>query len=142
MKNVILFIALMFAYTGLKAQSQTATNSAVDATETLAQRYQLDASQKADLLKIQERKYRNLSEVEPLRDTDPGKYVHKISAMQQDNARAIELILRKDQIQIFRQDQLAFREKKAEMAKELKSNGVSQQEISYRLAELDLEALK
>lgn len=142
MKHVLLCLALLFASASAIAQSEAEKNPAREAAEVLAQRYQLDAKQKAEMVKIQERKYRNLGEIEPLRKTDPQLFMQKIRALQQANEKSYERVLRKEQLQLFRQEQLALREKKALVSKEMKSAGASQQEINQKMTELDLEALQ
>lgn len=142
MKNVLLCLALLFASAGAIAQSEADKNPAREAAEVLAQRYQLDAKQKAEMVKIQERKYRNLGEIEPLKKTDPQKFMQKIRSLQQANEKSYERVLRKEQLQLFRQEQLALREKKALVSKEMKSAGASQQEINQKMTELDLEAMQ
>lgn len=142
MKNAILCFALLFIAAGIFAQTEALQNPAVEAAEALSQRYQLDTRQQAEMLKIQERTQRNLSEIKPLEQTNPALYIQKIRSLQYANEKSYERILRKEQLQIFRQDQIALREKKARVTKEMKEAGSSPQEIEYKMAELDLEVLQ
>ena len=141
MKNVILCLALLLFASIAMAQSETGKTPAQEATEKLIQQYSLDASQQAEMLKIQERKYRNLAEIEPLKKTAPQQYLLKIRALQHANEKSFEGVLREEQIKIFRQGQISLREKKAQAYKEIKAAGSSQQEIDQKMIELDLEAL-
>jgi hypothetical protein len=141
MKNLILSLALLFALADAFAQSATATTPAQEATAKMTQLYGLDASQQAEMLKIQERKYRNLAEVEPLKTSAPSDYILKIRAIQLGNSASFERILTEGQMETFRKEQKSLREKKAIAYKELKTAGASQQEIDKKMMECDLEAM-
>lgn len=146
MKNLIFCAVLLFTAVGAMAQTtigQAAAEKtpAQTATEKLSQRYSLDQKQQAEMLKIQERKYRNLAEVEPLKATDPGQYVRKIQSIQAGNNTSFERIMNKEQVKVLRQQQLELRNKKATVYKEMKSAGAQQGQIDLRMAELDLESL-
>jgi hypothetical protein len=141
MKNLIFCAVLLFAALGAKAQTAAEKTPAQTATEKLSQLYSLDQKQQAEMLKIQERKYRNLAEVEPLKATDPGQYVRKIQSIQAGNNTSFERIMTKEQVKILRQQQLDLRNKKAIAYKEMKSAGAQQGQIDLRMAELDLESL-
>ena len=123
------------------SQTDAAKSPAQSATELLAQRYGLDPSQQAQMLKIQERKFRNFSEIDPLKATDPQVYMQKVKAMQMANARSIERMLKADQLTAFRKQQVSLREKKALAFKEMKNTNASQQEIDKKMTELDLESM-
>lgn len=141
MKNIILSLAFLFFAGVLLAQTQT-ESPAQKATEKLAQLYNLDASQQVEMLKIQERKYRNLAEIEPLKTTDAQLYSKKVRALQYATNKSFERVLRKDQMPLHNQEQTALREKKALTYKELKTAGASQQEIDNKMLALDLESLQ
>lgn len=141
MKNVILCFALLFFAFGATAQSGAAKTPAQDAVEKLTQLYGLNAAQQADMLKIQERKLRNLAEIEPLKISDPQAYLRKVQAIQLGNNESFERIFNADQKKMLKQQQVALREKKAVVFKEMKTAGSAQQEIDKKMLELDLEAL-
>ncbi|MBI5914831.1 MAG: hypothetical protein HY842_05600 [Bacteroidetes bacterium] len=141
MKNVISCLALLFFAFGAAAQSGAAKTPAQDAVEKLAQLYGLNATQQADMLKIQERKLRNLAEIGPLKISDPQAYLRKVQAIQLGNNESFERIFNADQKKMLKQQQVALREKKAVVFKEMKTAGSAQQEIDKKMLELDLEAL-
>ena len=142
MKNVILCLAFLFFAGGLLAQTKAGESPAQKATEKIVQLYNLDANQQSEMLKIQERKYRNLAEIEQLKTTDAQLYSKKVRALQYANNKSFDRILRKEQMSVHHEQQTAFREKKALAYKELKTAGASQQEIDNKMLALDLESLQ
>ena len=141
MKNQIFCLVFLFCALGATAQNAAEKTPAQQATEQMTQRYSLNQKQQAEMLKIQERKYRNLAEIEPLKMSDPGLYLRKVQSIQLGNNASFERLLSDEQEKTLRQQQLQLREKKAVAYKEMKSAGASQQEIDRKMAELDLEAL-
>lgn len=139
MKNLILCLVLLFAAFG--AMGQSAPNPAQAATEKLTQLYGLTAKQQAEVLKIQERKFRNLADIETLKQTDPNGYARKVQSIALGNNASFERIFTAEQQQVLRQQQLQLRERKAVAFKEMKTAGKSQQEIDRKMLELELEAL-
>ena len=141
MKNLIFCVVLLFSAFGATAQSAAVKTPAQEATEKMTQLYSLNEKQQGEMLKIQERKYRNLAEIEALKASDPALYMRKIQSIQLGNEASFERILGAEQAKTFKQQQLQLREKKAVAYKEMKSAGASQQEIDKKMVELDLEAL-
>lgn len=142
MKNVILSLAFLFFAGGLAAQAKAGETPAKKTTEKLVQLYNLTSGQQAEVLKTQERKYRNLAEIEQLKATDQELYAQKVRALQFANDKSLERILTKSQIPLLRQQQKALREQKALANKELKATGASQEEINSKMLEIDLESLQ
>lgn len=143
MKNLIFSALLMFFAFGAMAQTASTDNAdpAQAATEQMTLLYGLNENQQQEMLKIQERKYRNLAEIEPLKKTDPSGYILKIRSIQLGNNASFERILNAEQLTTLKQQQFKLREKKAVAFKEMKSAGASQQEIDKKMTELDFEAL-
>lgn len=131
-------LVLLFAAFGAMGQS---TSPAQQATEKMTQLYGLSAEQQVEMLKIQERKYRNLADIEPLKASDPSAYILKVRAVHSGNNVSFERILDAEQMKVFRQQQQQFREKKSIIYKQLQSKGASQQEIDKAIMEHELEAL-
>lgn len=142
MKKVTFCLAFLFLGTLTFAQNKTELTPARKATEKFAVLYNLDPAQQAEMLKIQERKYRNLAEIESLKSSDAILYGKKIRALQYATFKSFERVLRKDQMQIHRQQQTALRDKKAKTYKELKSGGASDAEINNQMLAIDLESLE
>lgn len=141
MKNPIFCLVFLFCALGATAQNATDKTPAQAATEKMTQLYQLDQKQQAEMLKIQERKYRNLAEIEPIKVSNAQLYQRKIQSIQVGNNASFERILNAEQKKTLRQQQLELRNKKAAANKEMKSTGATQQEIDQKMMELDLEAL-
>lgn len=142
MKNITLCLTFMLLASAFSLQAQTPESPSAQATAELSQRYGLNAAQNAQMLKIQERKYRNLSEIEPLKISDPVLYGQKIRALQLGHDKSIERMLTQEQMKIHHQQRTAFREKKALAFKEMKSAGASQAAIDARMLQLDVESLQ
>lgn len=142
MKNLIICFLCLFSAFGAMAQAtSTSTTPAQAATEQMNQRYGLNEKQQAEMLKIQERKFRNLAEIEPLKASDPNAYTLKIRSIKLGNDASFDRILNAEQMAIYNQEQQKLREKKALVYKEMKSAGSPQQEIDNKMTMLDLEAL-
>lgn len=142
MKNLILCVVCLFCAFGAMAQATPkSTTPAQEATLKMTQLYSLNEVQQAEMLKIQERKYRNLAEIEPLKISDPNAYVQKIRSIKLGNDASFDRILNAEQMTIYKQEQQKLREKKAVVYKEMKSAGSPQQEIDNKMTMLDLEAL-
>lgn len=141
MKNVLLCFFLLFLSGKALSQASDAQSPAQSATAQWTQRYGLDATQQAQMLKIQERKYRNLSEIAALKSSDPQLYFKKVKAVQAGNAYSIERMLKGEQLNTFKKERTALREQKATAYKTLKSAGATEYEIEAKMAELDLAAM-
>lgn len=141
MKNPIFCLVFLFCALGATAQNATDKTPAQAATEQLTQRYNLNQKQQVEMLKIQERKYRNLAEIEPIKLSNAPLYQRKVQSIQIGNNASFERLFDAEQNKSLRQQQLQLREKKAVAYKEMKSSGASQQAIDKKMMELDLEAL-
>jgi hypothetical protein len=142
MKNFLTCLFFSLLAWGVSAQQSTATKPAQTATDKLSQFYGLDDKQQAEMLKIQEQKFRNLAEIEPIKHTDITLYIQKVRALQFGTEKSIERILTEDQHKLLRQRQISLREEKALAYKELKTADATQQEIDQKMMELDLKALE
>ncbi len=129
----------MYLLAGPALQAQE--GRAAEATAALVPVYHLNAKQQAEMQKIQERKYRNLSEVEPLREEDPSLYLQKVKALQFAHEKSIERMLDDTQIQVHRQRQTAFRERRAAVVKSLKATDARQETVEQEMLRVYLEAL-
>ena len=142
MKNLIFcFVCMVFAFGAMAQATSTGATPAQEATQKMTQLYSLNEAQQADMLKIQERKFRNLAEIEPLKISAPNAYVQKIRSIKLGNDASLDRILNAEQKAIYMQEQQKLREKKALVYKEMKSAGSPQQEIDNKMAVLDLESI-
>lgn len=135
-------LALLFvASLGTQAQTTAATSTAQEATQKLTQFYGLDEEQQAEMLVIQERKLRNLAEIEPLKASNPSDYTLKVRSIQSGNNASIQRVLNEEQTKLYRQEQQRLRTEKSNFYKTLKTNGASQQEIEKKMVEFELQSM-
>ncbi|MCB0521553.1 MAG: hypothetical protein H6577_06000 [Lewinellaceae bacterium] len=142
MKNFVCSLLFLLIGWGTFAQSSDQQALAQQSTEQLTKLYGLDAQQQSKMQVIQERKYRNLAEIGPIKNTDPQLYIKKVEALRLANEKSIERILNEDQRTLLRQQKAAARNEKALVYKEMKQAGASQMEIDQKLMELDIKALQ
>ncbi len=142
MKKIFFSLFILCLTTGAFAQSETTQSPAQVSTGKLAKEYGLNQNQQAEMLKVQERKYRNLAEIEPLKNSNPQLYIQKVRSLQYANDMSFRKVLDEQQEKTFQQKQSDLRRKKAEIYKEMKSTGAAQNLIDAKIAELDVEALQ
>ena len=141
MKQILLSLALFLIAGGLFAQSGTEKTPAQKDTEALVAEYQLNDDQAVEMLKVQQRKYRNLKEFEPLMNQDVKLYLRKLRALVSATDASYRRIFNEQQLESYNQKLRELRLKKAQLYKEMKAAGASQFEIDKKLVQLDLEAL-
>lgn len=139
MKNTILSFALLLF--GLSLAAQSGQPTAQSLTDKMAEKYQLTDQQKTEMLTIQERLLRNLSEIEGLKKTDPTQHIEKMRALKMGTDSSIERLLTKEQLTIFRQEKAEFRKQKSTLYSDLKAKGASQMQIDYKISELEEASL-
>lgn len=131
-----LIFSLSFLMLGLVAFAQN-NNSAQAKTDELSQFYQLDDAQKAQMLEIQQRRDRNMSEIAVIKDSDKRVYRHKCRAIQQSTDASIRRILKEDQMEQYNQRRIEWRKKRAAKVSELKESGATAEEIEDALLEVN-----
>jgi hypothetical protein len=141
MKNLILSLAFLFVCGSLFAQANDEPPTLEQTMATLTALYQLDDEQQEEMLVIQQRKYRNLGDIEDLRSSDPALFKKKLQSLHHGNIGHMHQLLNEEQLKVFRQKQMELRQQKADLFKALKGNGSQQAEIEKQMIELDLEAL-
>lgn len=138
-KIVFSLMVLCFLTTAVFAQKNTDAAKAV--TEKLTTVYSLTDTQVAEMQVIQERKYRNLSEIESLKDSDREKYILKLRAIQTGNDASIKKMLTEEQRAIFDQRRVANREMMAVQYKQMQSENLSKDAMDDRIIALEMEKL-
>ncbi len=127
---VLFFIAGSVAVSAQKVESKppvsagnaSTPNDAIarEAAEKLVAKYNLNADQAKQVYTIQQRKQRNLSEIEPVKTTDRNLYLAKLESLQKGTLSSIRRLLRtKDQIDLYQKTQSDIRVKRAEKRQEL-----------------------
>ena len=131
-KFLTAIVALLFV-TAMQAQSFNAQQAANE----LASAYSLDEAQKTEMVTIQERKARNLTEIQSLKSTDRATYIKKLKAIRYGTDASIKRLLNKDQMEVFFAKSKERRQKEADVMSEMKAAGATQEEIQEALAQID-----
>ncbi|HHS95642.1 MAG TPA: hypothetical protein ENJ45_03560 [Phaeodactylibacter sp.] len=137
MKKLLLIIPLMFFTLALFAQHEvSATDPAVlQVVEKYTAKYQLDEQQVAKMVRIQQRRLKNLNEIAELQHSDNAKYLQKRKAINTGTEVSIKMILYKEQRMRFDAERANIRKKKAEKTAELKAKGLNPHQMTpYLLA--------
>lgn len=131
-KFLTAIVALLFV-TAMQAQSFNAQKTANE----LASAYSLDDAQKTEMLIIQQRKARNLTEIQSLKSTDRPTYIKKLKAIRYGTDASIKRLLNKEQMEVFFAKSKERRQKEADVMSEMKAAGATQEEIQEALAQID-----
>ncbi len=132
MKYVLVFM-LSLAALGLGAQDQRALIEQETRQQTAL--YQLDENQAQQMLHIQERRFSNLEEIEPLRASDYGLYLQKRRAIRTNTDASVRRILRSEQLEIYNEQMVQRRLSDSQFIKEKLQEGKTKEEIELLLLE-------
>lgn len=133
-----IFLTCLVALLAVGAYAQSIDRAAVQqATDELAALYQLDDEQKAKMFTIQERHFKNMAQVEPIKNTDQKLYVQKKRAVRMGTDASTKRLLTEAQMPIFNEQQLERRKKESEIIKQMKANGASKEEIQLAILEME-----
>ena len=133
--SFIILLSLLFSV-ALSAQDSPSPE-AVRAVEEMDARYQLSEEQEAEALVIQERRLRNLAEIEYLKEQDRKLYLRKKDAIRQGTEASVQRMLNKEQLPILKQAFAERRMRVAELVQKMKEEGASQEEIQMAVWELE-----
>lgn len=133
MKKFLTAIVALLFVTALQAQSFNAQKAA----DQLAGIYSLNAEQKAEMVTIQQRKARNLSEIQSLKTSDKATYIKKLKAIRYGTDASIKRMLNKEQMEVYYAQSKARRQKEADLMNKMKQEGASPEQIQAALAEID-----
>ncbi|MBP6825437.1 MAG: hypothetical protein KA165_02660 [Saprospiraceae bacterium] len=144
---VLFFIAGSTALSAQKIEAKppAASGNAVsqddavarEAAEKLAAKYSLNADQAKQVYTIEQRKQRNLAEIEPLKTSDRSRYLAKLESLQKGTLNSIKRTLHtKEQLDLFQSTQADVRTKRAEKRKELLLAKSSKEDIQAVLLEI------
>jgi tRNA A37 N6-isopentenylltransferase MiaA len=141
MKKYLLIISALFlTLSGFAQQGEAATDPEVQrVVEKFKAKYNLDEVQAAKMVKIQQRRMRNLDEIASLAQSDPTTFLQKRQAINKGTEVSVKMMLNKDQREVFDKDRTAIRLKKAEKMAELKGKGLSPQEMESHLLAIEDE---
>ena len=108
MKKLILSLSLLLLGIGVFAQKSVHPIVQKD-TDALVTLYNLDDAQKEKVLVIQERKHRNLAEIEVLKGRDDKLFRHKFRAIHKNTDASIRRILNEEQVKVYNEKRLEKR---------------------------------
>ncbi len=137
-KFLTAIFTLLFVF-NLSAQSLNRVTADNPVVQKFTQKYNLTDLQVEKMIEIQERRLKNLAEIETLRDSDAKTYHQKRSAINKGSQTSVSLMLSPEQIVIFDQVRLELRKQKAKKTVELKESGLSYEEIQIALIDLENE---
>jgi len=138
MKRILIVLIASFTMAAsLSAQSKVNTREVQQATNAVAALYQLDETQKEKVYEIQDRRLRNLAQVETIKATDYDTYLLKRRAVQIGADNSIKRLLNETQLKIYEGQVAARRQKEVEKMIELKKQGASKEEIEKALLEIE-----
>lgn len=141
-KIVFSFLVTCILATASFAQKSSDTDRIKAATDRMTALYNLTDVQIPQMQKIQERKYRNLAEIESLKNTDREKYILKLRSIQTGHDGSVDRMLTNEQREIFNQKRGENRLMFSVNYKELKQRGASQEELDNKIIELELLKLE
>ena len=137
MKKIVLSLSFCLAVLALSAQAGVDQDAVQQATSEMVALYQLDAKQTVKMQTIQERRFRNLAEIEFMQDSDPQQYLIKKKNIRKGMEHSIRMMLTNEQMPIFNQQLVERRKQESEKIKQMKLNGASKEEIQNALLEID-----
>lgn len=138
MKRILIVLIASFTITvTVSAQSKVNAREVQQATNAVAALYQLDETQKEKVYEIQDRRLRNLAQIETIKATDYDTYVIKRRAIQIGTDNAIKRLLNETQLKIYEAQIAVRRQKEVDKMIELKKQGASKEEIEKALLEIE-----
>lgn len=138
-RSYLLLVALLLSV-GAVAQSTTdATASVRQATAAVVDLYSMDDSQAEAVLIIQQRHFKNLAQIAPLRTTDYPLFLKKMRSIRQGTEASTRRLLSEEQLLIFEAQVQDRRKADSELIKQLKLEGKNPEEIQLALLERELE---
>lgn len=135
-------IAIAVFMMGLTLSMSAQTNMQVDpvavqkATDEQVALYKLDANQAKEMYKIQERRLRNLQEIETLKEQNYDLYLAKRKAARTGTEGSIKRLLTPEQRPILEAQQMERRKQEGEKIQSMRAAGASKEEIQKAILEM------
>ncbi len=138
-KNILVVLAVCACSLTAMAQTSAVKEAARKATEELTSQYGLSESQITQMLVIQERRFNNLAEIEPLKTSDELLYRQKLRTIRLGMEASMERIFTPEQRLILNEQRAERRRQDAVRLKALQADGTSKQELMNFMLELEAE---
>jgi hypothetical protein len=129
--KMLLFFLLLGGI--VSAQERSATVE--QAVQEHIARYNLSDEQVAQMYVIEERRERNLQEIEVLRESNYRLYLEKQQSVRNNSEGTIRQVLHKEQRYILDQEQAAYRQATSNLIQQMRQEGKSKEEIELALLE-------
>lgn len=126
-------ILILFLGGALMAQDYSA--NVIQSVNESSTRYDLDDKQRIQMFVIEERRERNLAEIETLRATDHPLFLQKKQAIRKNTTGSIHRMLTEDQRLVLGQEKLAYRIETSDLIRQYRSEGKNKSEIELLLLE-------
>lgn len=110
------------------------------ATDKLVAKYTLNADQAKQMYTIQQRKERNLGQLESLKTSSRSHYLAKLESVQKGTLASIRRILQtKEQVELYQKTQTEVRTQRAAKRKELAGKNLPKEDVQAALLEIYAE---
>ena len=129
--QMLLFFLLLGGIVSAQERSATVEQAVQEQTAP----YSLNEEQVAQMYVIEERRERNLQEIEVLRESNYRLYLEKKNAVRTHSEGNIRQILHKEQRFILDQEQAAYRQATSNLIQQMRQEGKSKEEIELALLE-------
>jgi len=141
MKKIILSLCCVFSVLLIQAQKSemVTTPRALEKTGELTEILNLDEVQQKKVLRIQQRKDQQLSEIITLKETDYQKYQQKLAGIHKGNEIAIQNLLNHEQLKAYHLQRVEIRRQKGKLYKKMKAAGASKDDIDQALKQLEYD---
>lgn len=139
MKTILVCVFAILGSFSLAAQSSIDTEEVRKATDELTAKYGLSREQIQQVLVIQERRLRNLAEIEPLKNTDEALYRQKLKNIRMGAEASLERILTPEQRPILERERVERRKQNAAKLRRMELDGVSKDDILKAMEEMESE---
>ncbi len=139
MKTILVCVFAILGIFSLAAQSSIDTEEVRKATDELTAKYGLSREQVQQVLVIQERRLRNLAEIEPLKNTDEALYRQKLKNIRMGAEASLERILTPQQRPILERERVERRKQNAAKLRQMELDGVPKEDILKAMEEMESE---
>lgn len=138
MKNIsLLIIFLSISIFSFSQNDIALREDAKKLTTPLVVKYGLTHAQEVKMMKIQERKLKNTSEIQVYKNTDQLMYYKKKKSIQEGTDFSITKLLDKKQVEIYKKERAELRLKRANTEKMLREKGVSGFDLDKALIDIE-----
>ncbi|MGH1436832.1 MAG: hypothetical protein ACRBG0_20510 [Lewinella sp.] len=126
---------LFFLLLGGIVSAQERSAAVEQAVQEQTARYNLSAEQIVQMYVVEERRERNLQEIEVLRESNYRLYLEKKQSVRKNSEGTIRQILNKEQRFTLDQEQATYRQATSNLIQQMRQDGKSKEDIELALLE-------